>query len=363
MENNAAARAAGSALFYGVLVLCLTVLGDLSPIIRFGALAALVLTFVVRWASPRLAKMRELDEQTPHIPDQRASFFARFLTAHQALAEEEQRFLAVEAYAPGLSDYAERVVFPQGPRPQTETDVEQGAVFQCERKGEVYQIPPELLTEIPRLEKAALESGHVEWDYPMRSEAGATARRVLGYVAFIVLWIGLLFVFVFGTRGHGGIGESLSAWHPYAYVLAVSAFTTIPSALLAWTVGAWRGINPYDHGYALYSRGKLKRAAKRLERAVAQHPESLRGGYALASLLTDTGRLDEAAERASQLLLTYPALALAHELKARIESNRGNHSTAADEYRRAAEAADAAWALTFGGMMRRMAQLSRDQLL
>lgn len=326
--------------------------------LRIICLVLLIGPPIAAWVCARLAKMREIDQQEPYTAAERPSMFARLLRAHRALAEEGQRFLAVEAYAPGLCAYAERVVPLQSLPPQTETDLDEDAVLQYEHKDGVYRLPPELLTEIPRLEKAALESSHVEWDYPLRSEGAAAARRILGYVTFVAMWIGLVLAFALLTDGRAGIGDALSRWDPYAYVFAMLAVATIPSAVTAWKVGAWRGINPYEHGYALYCRGKLKRAAKHLERAVSQHRESLRANYALASLLADTGRLDEAADRASQLLLTYADSALAHELKARIESNRGNHSTAADEYRRAAEAADAAWALTFSGMMRRMAQLS-----
>jgi tetratricopeptide (TPR) repeat protein len=358
VENDSGAKVAQVLIPFALLCVFVTVMGDFSPIISFAALGALVLAFVARWASPRFAKMRELEEQTRGIQDQRASFFARFLAAHRALGEDEQRFLAVEAYAAGLSEYAKRVVFPQGPPGQTETDVDDAAVLQYQRNGGLYQFPPELLTEIPGLEKAALKSAHVDWDYPLRSEPDAEKRRVLGYATFLAAWLALLLASIFLPHTLGVPYIWNLGTQPYAGPAAGFTILTGLSFALAWKVGAWHGINPYDHGYALYTSGKLKRAARHLERAVARHPESLRAGYALASLLVDTGRLDEAADRASRLLLTYPDSALALELKARIESNLGSQSAAAEEYRRAAAAAEAAWALTFADRMRRMADAS-----
>lgn len=310
----------------------------------------LALWFIALWVRRRLAKMKQLDHEEPWSPARRMPFIGRFFEAHRAVAEDEHLFAAVEAYIAAFANFADHV--PQRREEERDDDRDGG-------NRDIYELPPELLKDVPRLEKSALEAAHVEWDYSLRLEPAAEARRLVGYLAFLGSWFALVIGFFLVSDAVGVWDRMFSETPLFACLMAMFAIVTLISFVVGWRIGVWSGINPYERGYRLYLRGKLKRAAKHLRRAVARHPKSLRANYALASLQADTGRLDDAADRASQLLSVYVDSALVRELKARIELKRGHMSDAADEYSHAADDAEAVWTLTFANMMRRMVTFCR----
>jgi tetratricopeptide (TPR) repeat protein len=274
-----------------------------------------VLLALIGWLVKRLAKMRELDDDGPAPGERREGFVDRFRRAHQVVLEEER----VTQVAVGFSP------------------VEFAAV-----------------EEQRTLEEEARKAAFVDWDYPIRPEDRAELRRILGYVTFFVLWFGLLLsaIFVFSPGDIPGPAGDVA-------VAATLVLSLLIAFVAAWRIGAWFGINPYEHGYRLGEQGKYRRAEKRLRQALARHPKSLRAGLALADVFLDMDQIEKASECASGLRLHYPDTPLVHEVLARIDHQRGLTSAAAHEYDLAASAAERAGAPNYAQLMRQNADRCR----
>jgi len=125
----------------------------------------------------------------------------------------------------------------------------------------------------------------------------------------------------------------------------------IPAVKILLRKGRFSGINAYEHGLGLYRRKSYVRAEKRLREALAERDNSLRARYALASLLLDTGRSDDAAQQADELRRRYPGSAISSELLARVEAARGNAEAANEALYAAADAARTCGATRFADLL------------